>query len=89
MMRMKLESRLHAMNLKEKLERYGWRVDEAGDGSMLASHADIPDQLGARQHLHHLGLLTSSKVHIEFLISPPSSRARGSVRDSAGESAAP
>jgi hypothetical protein len=69
-MKMKLESTLHARALKEKLERDGWRVDEASDGTMLASNADVISQPDARLHLHQMGLLTSSKVHIEFLVSP-------------------
>jgi len=69
-MRMHIETVRHAALLKEQLEREGWRVDQALDGSFLASNGDIASEPDARQRLHQMGLLTSGKVRIEFLYSP-------------------
>jgi hypothetical protein len=68
-MKLRLESSLPAASLKEKFERDGWRVDQAKDGSMLASHGEIVSEPVARLHLQQMGLLTSAKLRIEFLVS--------------------
>jgi hypothetical protein len=51
------------------LERDGWQIQEAPNGGLCASHPLAPDQQTARMRLDNLGLLTSSALHIEFLLS--------------------
>jgi hypothetical protein len=43
-----------------------WVVVTQPDGSLLASHRDIPDEAAARRRLDDLGLLTSQAVQIRF-----------------------
>jgi hypothetical protein len=50
------------------LRRDGWQVQPAPNGSLCASHPLAPDQRTARIRLDSLGLLTSSALHIEFLL---------------------
>ncbi len=67
-MRMRIETGSHSIAVKEQLEREGWRVDQSRDGKMTATHTGIVDEPDARQHLQEMGLLTSSKVRIEFVV---------------------
>jgi hypothetical protein len=46
----------------------GWQVQPAPNGSLCASHPLAPDQRTARIRLDSLGLLTSSALHIEFVL---------------------
>jgi hypothetical protein len=54
--------------VKQQLEREGWRVDRKQDGSMLATNSEMQEP-EARRRLDQMGLLTSSMIRIEFVIS--------------------
>jgi hypothetical protein len=53
-------------DLRPLLRRHGWMLDEGVPGDFHASHAEARDQPAARARLEQLGLLTSSRVRIEF-----------------------
>ncbi len=55
-----------ARDLRPLLRRGGWRLDGGGPDDFHASHAAANDHPAARDRLHRLGLLTSSRVRIEF-----------------------
>ncbi len=55
-----------ARDVRQLLRRGGWRLDGGGPDDFHASHAEANDQSSARARLHRLGLLTSSRVRIEF-----------------------
>jgi hypothetical protein len=67
-MKMHIEAQSHAAALKDQLERDGWHVDQRQDGSMLATSRDVIYEPEARRRLDHMGLLTSSRVRIEFVV---------------------
>jgi hypothetical protein len=48
------------------LREAGWEVEVGQDGAASARHPLVPDEGAARVRLHHLGLLTSGSVRIEF-----------------------
>jgi hypothetical protein len=52
--------------LREMLDRNGWQVELAEDGSLFATIEGLVSQVDARQRLHEIGLLTSSKLRIDF-----------------------
>ncbi len=75
-----MQLRIHTLrpsaNPSTALQRDGWQIQEAPNGCLCASHPLAPDQRTARMRLDSLGLLTSSALHIEFLLSR-----RAAVRD--------
>jgi hypothetical protein len=54
-------------DLGRVLRADGWSLEGLPDEAILAGHPRVADEAAARGRLHHLGLLTSSWVHIEFL----------------------
>jgi hypothetical protein len=48
------------------LRQDGWTLDEATPISFEATHPRVDDQAAARARLYRLGLLTSSRLRIEF-----------------------
>ena len=68
-MRMHIETNSQPEIVQEQLEREGWHVDRKQDGSMLATNQQITQEPEARRRLDQMGLLTSSRVRIEFVIS--------------------
>ena len=65
---MHIETQSHADAVQQQLEREGWRVDRKQDGSILATSSEVMYEPEARRCLDHMGLLTSSRVRIEFVI---------------------
>jgi hypothetical protein len=47
----------------------GWHVAAGHPDGLDVSHVQVPDEAAARLRLHHLGLLTSSCLRIDFLAS--------------------
>jgi hypothetical protein len=66
---MHIETNSQPEIVQEQLEREGWHVDRKQDGSMLATNQQITQEPEARRRLDQMGLLTSSRVRIEFVIS--------------------
>jgi hypothetical protein len=64
-MNVHFEALTEQIPLRALLEEHGWWVEEDGD-YLTASHPDVADQPAARNRLHQMGLLTSSRVRIEF-----------------------
>ena len=53
--------------LRSLLEQNGWRVEEDRANCLpIASHPAVGDQTAGRSRLHKMGLLTSSRLRIEF-----------------------
>ena len=52
--------------VRELLFENRWDVEELGNGILAASHPLVVDQTEARIRLWRLGLLTSSRVRIDF-----------------------
>jgi hypothetical protein len=44
----------------------GWKLEGPAGDTFYASHPCAGDQTAARSRLHRLGLLTSSRLRIEF-----------------------
>jgi hypothetical protein len=55
-----------ADGLRNVLRRDGWRCEDRPHGTVVAAHPSVPDEVAARDRLHHLGLLTSSCLRIDF-----------------------
>jgi hypothetical protein len=51
----------------------GWTLVAWRDDAVLAEHPGVADEVAARSRLHHLGLLTSGRLRIDFLraVRPP------------------
>jgi hypothetical protein len=56
----------HAADLKEQLERDGWKCRELENGACEASHGQVVTETDARERLYLLGLLTSRDCLIHF-----------------------
>jgi hypothetical protein len=56
----------HPNALRTALRGDGWRLDDERPDSVVARHPAVPDESAARNRLHHLGLLTSSSLRIDF-----------------------
>ena len=54
-------------DLGRVLRADGWTLEGLPDEAILAGHPRVADAGAARVRLHHLGLLTSAGVRIEFL----------------------
>jgi hypothetical protein len=52
--------------LARQLREDGWTLKVATPDSFEATHPRVADQPAARARLYHLGLLTSSRLRIEF-----------------------
>jgi hypothetical protein len=64
--------------LRERLLHDGWNLKDLRDGSLRATHVEVPNQVAPWRRLCELGLLTSASLRIEF---PPwlkSARGAGS-----------
>jgi hypothetical protein len=61
------------VELRRILEADGWTLEAGWDDTLLAEHPAVADEAAARSRLHHLGLLTSGRLRIEFLraVRPP------------------
>jgi hypothetical protein len=53
--------------LREWLIDEGWRLAVDGPTLLTASHPEVRDQRAARTRLLEMGLLTSSRLRIEFV----------------------
>ncbi|HEV3258428.1 MAG TPA: hypothetical protein VG013_16225 [Gemmataceae bacterium] len=53
-------------DLQETLRGDGWKLEPEHHDFVLARHPQVQDEGAARSRLHHLGLLTSSCLRIEF-----------------------
>ena len=56
--------------VRGRLQRDGWEVDRAADGSLSVSHPFAESERNARLRLFQLGLLTSGSLRIEFPVGP-------------------
>ena len=54
-------------DLGRVLRADGWSLEGLPGEAMLARHPRVADEEAARGRLHHLGLLTSAGVRIEFM----------------------
>jgi hypothetical protein len=52
--------------LREALRSDGWKLEGGRLDTFVATHPYAPDDVAARVRLHHLGLLTSSFLRIDF-----------------------
>jgi hypothetical protein len=55
----------------ESLRGDGWVLQSRLGNAAFLQHSDVTDEVSARSRLEHIGLLTSSRLRIEFC------RARG------------
>jgi hypothetical protein len=55
-----------ADDIRALLRANGWRFDKSGSTHLTASHPEVTDQTTARSRLLQIGLLTSSRLRIEF-----------------------
>jgi hypothetical protein len=53
-------------DVRPLLRKSGWRLDGGGPADFHASHPEAKDQATARARLYLVGMLTSSRVRIEF-----------------------
>jgi hypothetical protein len=53
-------------DLRDALRRDGWMCEDRPQGAVVATHPSVPDEVAARDRLHQLGLLTSSRLRIDF-----------------------
>ena len=53
-------------DLRQKLQNDGWKVEPEKHDSIFARHPLVLDEEAARSRLHHLHLLTSRSLRIEF-----------------------
>jgi hypothetical protein len=53
-------------DLRGVLRRDGWNCEDRRRGAVVATHPSVTDPVAARDRLHHLGLLTSSFLRIDF-----------------------
>jgi hypothetical protein len=65
-MKMHLQFLRESEAIRKKLEKDGWDFEWKQDGSLMVRHDLVRDQSACRSRLHHLGLLTTSSVRIEF-----------------------
>ena len=56
----------HSNGLHQALSADGWTLEPERNGVLYAEHPQVADEVAARNRLHHLGLLTSSSLRIEF-----------------------
>jgi hypothetical protein len=66
--------------LRERLLNDGWNLENLRDGSLRATHAEVPDEAAARRRLCELGLLTSASLRVEFRPWPNLRSGRNSQR---------
>ena len=52
--------------VRRSLRRNGWKCEDRSDGAVVARHPSVGDGVDARDRLHHLGLLTSTSLQIDF-----------------------
>lgn len=52
--------------LRQALCDDGWSLETERDGVVYAEHPQVGAEVAARNRLHHLGLLTSGSLRIEF-----------------------
>jgi hypothetical protein len=52
--------------VRRALRRDGWKCEDRLDGSFFARHPSVADGVDARDRLHHLGLLISTSLRIDF-----------------------
>jgi hypothetical protein len=53
-------------NLRHALRRDGWKLKAEPQDTVVVTHPFVPDEVAARDRLHHLGLLTSGCLRIDF-----------------------
>jgi hypothetical protein len=55
-------------SLSELLRKDGWRLDSPGPDDLVARHPNVTTESLARSRLNNLGLLTSRKLRIRFVL---------------------
>jgi hypothetical protein len=65
-MRVCIEVLRNDANVRDALERDGWRQRDVTASKVEMSHPEIRDEEAARTRLSQLGLLTSNKLRIHF-----------------------
>ena len=66
-MKMHLRFLRESEAIQRTLEKDGWAFEWKQDGSLLVRHDMVRDESACRNRLHHLGLLTTNSVRIEFV----------------------
>lgn len=63
----RLELLSQANGIQERLAKDGWKLERQQDENWLARHFSVQNEPAARLRLAHLGLLTSSRLRIQFV----------------------
>jgi hypothetical protein len=66
-MKMHLRFLRESEAIQRTLEKDDWAFEWRHDGSLMVRHDLVRDEIAGRSRLHHLGLLTTSSVRIEFV----------------------
>jgi hypothetical protein len=56
----------HPNQVQDALEEDGWSLQQEPGGRVRARHPQVRSEPAARLSLHHLGLLVSSWLRVEF-----------------------
>jgi hypothetical protein len=76
-MRVQFEMLRQPDQLLATLRKDGWELEKMENGAVYATHPRVPDEAAARGRLGDLGLLTSSKLRIDFLLGSQAGRMEG------------
>ncbi len=65
-MQVHIELLRHTHEVRQALREDGWSLRQEPGNCLGASHPQVDDEPAARVRLHHLGLLISSWLRVEF-----------------------